>query len=54
MPNRVDLDVGALVELLAVAWDAVDIGPITECTEEGPNCLVLGGGPIGLAVCQVL
>lgn len=55
LPANVGLDVGALVEPLSVAWHAVDASPIAEYTgEEGPKCLVLGGGPIGLAVCQVL
>ena len=57
LPPNVGLDVGALVEPLAVAWHAVDASPIAEYEGEGkapPNCLVLGGGPIGLAVCQVL
>lgn len=56
LPSNVGLDVGALVEPLAVAWHAVDASPIAEYTDPAklPNCLVLGGGPIGLAVCQVL
>lgn len=54
LPSNVGLDIGALVEPLSVAWHAVDASPIAEYTEEGPKCLVLGGGPIGLAVVQVL
>ena len=56
LPPNVGLDVGALVEPLAVAWHAVDASPIAEYTvpDKKPNCLVLGGGPIGLAVCQIL
>jgi 2-desacetyl-2-hydroxyethyl bacteriochlorophyllide A dehydrogenase len=54
LPSNIGLDIGALVEPLAVAWHAVDSSPIAEYTTKGPNCLVLGGGPIGLAVCQVL
>lgn len=56
LPSNVGLDVGALVEPLAVAWHAVDASPIAdfEGKEEGAKCLVLGGGPIGLAVVQVL
>ncbi|KAF2159669.1 hypothetical protein M409DRAFT_29835 [Zasmidium cellare ATCC 36951] len=52
LPQNVELDVGALVEPLAVAWHAVDASPIADLKE--PKCLVLGGGPIGLAVVQVL
>lgn len=52
LPSNIDLDVGALVEPLAVAWHAVDASPIADLNE--PKCLVLGGGPIGLAVVQVL
>ncbi|KAI5356859.1 Putative alcohol dehydrogenase, zinc-type, GroES-like superfamily, NAD(P)-binding domain superfamily [Septoria linicola] len=52
LPSGVDLDIGALVEPLAVGWHAVDASPIAEMKE--PNCLVMGGGPIGLAVVQVL
>ena len=52
LPPGIELDVGALVEPLAVAWHAVDASPIAELKE--PKVLVLGGGPIGLAVVQVL
>lgn len=38
----------ALVEPLAVAWHAVSASPL----KEGDKVLVLGGGPIGLAVLQ--
>ena len=48
----VGLDVAALTEPLAVAWHAVDASPIAQIKE--PNCVVFGGGPIGLAVIQVL
>lgn len=52
LPANVGLDVGALVEPLAVAWHAVDASPIKDIAE--PSCVVFGGGPIGLAVVQVL
>ena len=52
LPDNIDLDIGALVEPLAVAWHAVDASPIADVP--GAKCLVLGGGPIGLAVIQVL
>ncbi|CAH0039778.1 unnamed protein product [Clonostachys rhizophaga] len=50
LPDNVSFEVGALVEPLAVGWHAVDISPF----REGDSALVLGGGPIGLAVVQVL
>lgn len=53
LPANVDLDVAALVEPLAVAWHAVDASPIAN-SKVAPNCVVFGGGPIGLAVIQVL
>ncbi len=40
----------ALVEPLAVAWHAVKISPF----KQGDSVLILGGGPIGLAVIQAL
>ncbi|MCJ1224880.1 hypothetical protein MMC12_001527 [Toensbergia leucococca] len=50
IPEGVSMEVGALVEPLAVAWHAVNISPL----KEGDSVLVLGGGPIGLAVIQSL
>ena len=52
LPKNIDLDIGALVEPLAVAWHAVDASPIAGIKQ--PKCVVFGGGPIGLAVVQVL
>jgi len=46
LPENVDLDIGALVEPLAVGWHAVDASPIADIKE--PKCVVFGGGPIGL------
>lgn len=40
----------ALVEPLAVGWHAVNLSPF----KKGESTLVLGGGPIGLAVVQSL
>ena len=40
----------ALIEPLSVAWHAVKTSPF----EKGDSVLVLGGGPIGLAVVQTL
>ena len=50
IPDNVSLELGALVEPLAVGWHAVEISPF----KEGDSVLVLGGGPIGLSVVQVL
>ena len=40
----------ALVEPIAVAWHAINISPF----KKGDSVLILGGGPIGLAVIQCL
>ncbi len=50
LPDNVSLEIGALVEPLAVGWHAVSISPY----KPGDQALVVGGGPIGLAVVQVL
>lgn len=50
LPDNVPLDIGALVEPLAVGWHAVSNSPF----KETDNVLVLGGGPIGLAVVLAL
>ena len=50
LPDNVSMEVGALIEPLAVGWHAVDISP----WKKGDSALVLGGGPIGLAVVQAL
>lgn len=50
LPENVPLDVGALVEPLSVAWHAISAAPL----DESSTVLVLGGGPIGLAVVQCL
>ena len=50
LPDSIGLDVGALVEPLAVAWHAVDQYEI----KQGDAALVLGAGPIGLSIVQVL
>lgn len=50
LPEGVPLDVGALVEPLAVAWHAVDQYEM----KKGDAALVLGAGPIGLSVVQCL
>ncbi|USP81822.1 uncharacterized protein yc1106_09096 [Curvularia clavata] len=50
LPDNVPLDVGALVEPLSVAWHAVSAAPLMPDS----IVLVLGGGPIGLAIVQCL
>lgn len=50
IPESMSLEVGALVEPLAVAWHAVNSSPF----KKGDSVLILGGGPIGLAVLQTL
>ncbi|KAF2086842.1 GroES-like protein [Saccharata proteae CBS 121410] len=53
LPESIPLDIGALVEPLSVAWHAVDSVPTTDLNSSS-TVLVLGGGPIGLAVVQCL
>ncbi|CAN8100709.1 unnamed protein product [Discula destructiva] len=50
LPDNISLEVGALIEPLAVGWHAVSISPF----KEGDSVLVLGGGPIGLSTVQAL
>jgi threonine dehydrogenase-like Zn-dependent dehydrogenase len=50
LPKEMPLEVGALVEPIAVAWHAVSNSPF----KKGDAVLVLGGGPIGLAVILAL
>lgn len=50
LPNNVPLDVGALVEPLSVAWHAISAASLTKDSA----VLILGGGPIGLAIVQCL
>ncbi|TQS32862.1 hypothetical protein Golomagni_06812, partial [Golovinomyces magnicellulatus] len=50
LPADMPLEIGALVEPLAVGWHAVANSPF----KEGDSVLVLGGGPIGLSVILAL
>jgi 2-desacetyl-2-hydroxyethyl bacteriochlorophyllide A dehydrogenase len=50
LPPSIPLHIGALIEPLSVAWHAVNMSTFTP----GQSVLILGGGPIGLAVIQVL
>lgn len=47
-------NITALVEPLSVAWHAVSASPLLDIGAKNASVLVLGGGPIGLAVVQVL
>lgn len=50
LPKGVSLKVGALAEPLAVAWHCIR----TSGFEAGQNVLILGAGPIGLAILLLL
>ncbi|KAI1979752.1 hypothetical protein LOZ53_005624 [Ophidiomyces ophidiicola] len=50
LPNSVSLKVAALVEPLAVAWHCVRVSGI----QSGQDAVVLGAGPIGLAILMIL
>lgn len=50
LPDNIPLDVAALIEPLAVGWHAVRQSPL----KQGDDILILGGGPIGIAVIQAL
>lgn len=50
LPEGVSLKVGALAEPLAVAWHSIRISGF----KKGQNALILGAGPIGLAILLLL
>ncbi|KAK3722986.1 hypothetical protein LTR37_002132 [Vermiconidia calcicola] len=50
LPDGMSLKLGALCEPIAVAWHMVRVAGMVE----GDNCVVLGAGPIGLALLLVL
>lgn len=50
LPDNVSLDFAAIIEPLTVAYHAIKTVP----TLQGLDVLILGGGPIGLAVALVL
>ena len=52
LPGDVDLSLAALIEPLAVAWHAVITTELQDW--RGKSVLVVGGGPVGVAVCIVL
>ncbi|KAL6232211.1 hypothetical protein BDW75DRAFT_25095 [Aspergillus navahoensis] len=50
LPDSISLKVGALLEPLAVAWHCIRISGF----EKGQTALILGAGPIGLAILMIL
>lgn len=52
LPQDTDLEHAALIEPLAVAWHALATTGVDRW--EGKRVLIVGGGPVGVAVCIVL
>jgi threonine dehydrogenase-like Zn-dependent dehydrogenase len=50
LPDSIPLDIAALVEPLAVGWHAVSRSPL----KKDSSVLILGGGPVGIAVIHAL
>ncbi|EAT76932.2 hypothetical protein SNOG_15557 [Parastagonospora nodorum SN15] len=50
LPDNVPLEIGALVEPLAVGWHAVKVSPF----KKDDTALILGGGPIGISTILAL
>lgn len=50
IPENVSLEAAALIEPLAVSWHAVNVSPF----KPGNNVFIVGGGPIGIGIVQVL
>lgn len=50
IPESISLEVAALIEPLAVSWHAVNESPF----KVNDNVLIIGGGPIGIGIVQVL
>ncbi|KAF2116599.1 sorbitol dehydrogenase [Lophiotrema nucula] len=50
LPDNVPLEIGALIEPLAVGWHAAKISPF----KAGDAVLILGGGPIGISTILAL
>lgn len=50
LPENIALDEAALIEPIAVAWHAVDRSPF----KPGTDVMVMGAGPIGIGLVQVL
>ena len=52
LPDSVDLSMAALIEPLAVAWHAIALCELPDWMSK--SVLVLGGGPVGIAIILVL
>ncbi|KAH8433441.1 uncharacterized protein LDX57_011075 [Aspergillus melleus] len=50
IPDNISLESAALIEPLAVAWHAVNVSPF----KPNQHVLVVGGGPVGIGIVQVL
>ncbi|KAL1867766.1 hypothetical protein Plec18167_008510 [Paecilomyces lecythidis] len=50
LPDDISLETAALIEPLAVAWHAVNLSPF----KMGDSVFIIGGGPIGIGIVQVL
>ncbi|CAA7263286.1 unnamed protein product [Cyclocybe aegerita] len=50
LPENVSLEIGAMIEPLAVAWHAMKRGNF----QDGQSALILGAGPIGLFLLTIL
>ncbi|KAL4946834.1 hypothetical protein BDV06DRAFT_835 [Aspergillus oleicola] len=53
IPDDVEPASIAMIEPLAVAWHAVNLSPFKDGMK-GDNVLIVGGGPLGLCILQVL
>ena len=54
LPADIELSLAALIEPLAVAWHAITTTGFGSSGWKGRSVLVIGGGPIGIAVSIVL
>ncbi|OAL37371.1 ATP synthase subunit alpha, mitochondrial [Fonsecaea nubica] len=54
LPDSVDLSTAALIEPLAVAMHGVKLSGILQSDKDAATALILGGGPVGIGVVQVL
>ncbi|KAH9834786.1 alcohol dehydrogenase GroES domain protein [Rhodofomes roseus] len=50
LPDNIPLDIGALIEPLAVSWHAMKISHF----KPGSNVLIIGAGPVGLLLLKIL